>query len=247
MNNLKFILIASLFFAFTGCGNTDVKSEKVNLTDAKIRLYINKAQQDPGNYRNYDNLAYYYFQKARETGNSDFYNLAENAVNRSLEIKPDSFTGTVFYSKLKLANHEFNEALKYAKMAVRLKPGSGFSYGILGDAYLELHQIRNAEKAYKKMVELNPSLDSYGRMSNLMHHMHNHKGAVRYMELAYEEGLRKSSTPPENLAWTQVMLGEIYIESGNTAKAERYFKKALEIYEGYYLAEKNLKKISAGM
>ena len=238
------LMVTALILIMGACDKTEIEYNEVNLTDAKIRLYKNKTEQDPNNYSNYDNLAYYYFQKARETGNFDFYTEAGHAIRKSLEIKPDGHSGVILYAKLKLANHEFKQALLYAKRALELNPDSSYSYGIMGDAYLELHQISKAENAYKKMVELNPSLDSYGRMSNLMHHKHDHTKAIKYMELAYEEGLKKSSTAKEHLAWTQVMLGEIYLESGNTGKAEEYFKKALQLYDGYYLAENNLNKVS---
>ena len=243
-NDMKKILLTVLLIIFTSaCGNNEVTVSKVDLTDAKIKLYRQKVLKDPGNYGNYDNLAYYYLQKARETGNHDFFHLAEDAVVKSIEIKPDSYTGLVLYAKLKLAGHKFTEALKYTKKALEINPDSSYAYGIQGDAYLELHQISNAEKAYKIMLDINPSLDSFSRMSNLMRHKHNHILAIKYMELAYEAGLMKSSTPKENLAWTQVMLGEIYLDSGNREKAEFYFKNALGIYDGYYLAVNNLDKL----
>lgn len=244
MKNKKILIIVFFLFIIAACNNKDVKENDINLTDAKIRLYKQKTEQDPNNYRNYDNLAYYYFQKARETGNFDFYLKADHAIGKSLEIKPDSNTALGLYAKLKIANHEFRQALQYAKKALALKPNSGYTYGILGDAYLELHQISNAEKAYKKMMELDPSLESYARMSNLMHHKHNHVDAIKFMELAYRAGLKNHSTPKEHLAWTQVMLGEIHLESGNSNQARNYFNNALDLFEGYYLADKQLKKMN---
>lgn len=240
---MNFLIVVLLFTLTAACGDINEKDNKFDPTDAKIKLYKQKTTQDPANHINFDNLAFYYLQKARETGNHSFYHLAEDAVIKSLEINPVSNTGLALYAKLKLTEHEFKEALKYAKKALELSPDSYYTYGILGDAYIEIHQISNAEKAYKKMLELNPSLDSYGRMSNLMHHKHNHSESIKYMEMAYEAGLSKSSTPKEHLAWTQVMLGEIYLESGNKEKGEIYFTKALEIYDGYYLAQNNLNKI----
>ena len=244
MKKLSFLLILFLLIFNAACDNKKIENNKVSLTDAKIKLYEHKINQDPKNHSNYDNLAFYYFQKARETGNFEFYSPAGHAIKKSLEIRPDSHTGLILYAKLKLANHEFREALHYAKKSLEIKPDYVYSYGILGDAYLELHKTRMAENAYKKMLELNPSLDSYARMSNLMHHKHNHNDAIKFMELAYEAGLKKSSTPKEHLAWTHVMLGEIYLESGDKSLARSYFNRAIELFDGYYLANEHLKKIS---
>ena len=124
-----------------------------------------------------------------------------------------------------------------------MNPELSIAYGILGDAYLELHYLNKAENAYLKMKDLEPSLDSYSRISNLYSHRKNYSKAIKFMNMAYESGLKNSSTPKVNLAWTQVMLGSIYLDSGMIEKAENHFLNALEIYDDYYLAEKYLRKI----
>jgi len=242
MNKLHLFITATLLIFAVACHEGKKENKTVNITDAKIKLYKNKIDQDPSNYNNYDNLAHNYIQKARETGNSSYYIEAEKMLKKSLEINSDNYVGILLFAKTKLSNHEFIEALSFAKTAVELKPGIIPAYGILGDAYLELHDLSKAEKAYKKMIGLNPSLDSYSRMSNLMLHKHNHAEAIKYMEIAYESGLRNSSTPKENLAWTQVMIGSIYLDSGMFTEAENYFYKALEIFDGYYLAIEHLRE-----
>lgn len=245
MKILQINFLAILMIFTLACSKSEDKADFMssNLTDAKIKLYKNKINEDPSNYNNYDNLAQNYLQKARETGDTGYYEKAENTVKKSLEIKPDNYVGVLLFAKTKMANHRFSQALSYAKKAVDLMPERSVAYGILGDAYLELGQLSNAEKSYKKMVDLQPGLDSYSRISNLMHHRHNHEQAIKYMELAYEYGMKSPSTPKENIAWTQVMIGEVHLESGNLNEAETYFKRALDIFEGYYLAQEHLEKV----
>ena len=64
------------------------------------------------------------------------------------------------------------------------------------------------------------------------------------MDLAFESGIKSPVTPKENLAWTQVMIGSIYLDSENFIKAETYFNRALEIFDGYYLALEHLEEVN---
>ena len=245
MKKIIFVLAAALLISFLsirrGQENTDDK--KYNITDAKIKLYIAKAARDPSNSRTYNNLAQNYIQKARDTGEADYYHEAEKAAEKSLEINPMNYNGNVLYSRTQLAGHKFKKALEYAKIAVALRSERSAAYGILGDAYLEQGNIRSAESAYKKMAGIKPGLDSYSRISILYAKMGNYGKAIEYMQKAYEYGLKSKTVPPENLAWAQVMIGRNYLDTGNYDDAEKHFKNSLKIQNDYFLALKHLDEV----
>ncbi len=52
-------------------------------TDIEIRFFQWKVSQDPDDYFNYDRLGVAYIQKARETGDVTYYNLATAALTKS--------------------------------------------------------------------------------------------------------------------------------------------------------------------
>ena len=243
MNKLFFTFISLLMVFSFAC--KDGKKEKTTeyLTDAKIKLYEKKIEQDPTNYINYDNLAQNYILKARESGDSDFYNKAEDTLNKSLKINSNNYAAMVLYAKTQIAMHEFRKAFSYSATAVKMNPGRSVAYGILGDAYMELGNIDKASESYKRMVEINANLDSYSRVSNLRVVQGRTSEAIEAMEKAYESGLKKSR-PKENIAWTQVMLGAIYLNSGNLDLAEKHYTKATEIFDDYYLALEHLAEIN---
>ncbi|MGI9535361.1 MAG: tetratricopeptide repeat protein [Thermodesulfobacteriota bacterium] len=245
MKTLQINFLAILIIFTLACNKSEEKTEIMHssITDAKIKLYIKKIGEDPSNYNNYDNLAQNYIQKARETGDTDYYEKAAKTLNKSLEINPKNYVGVLLFAKTKMANHQYGQALNYAKKVIDLMPGRSVAYGILGDAYLELGLLSKAETAYKKMLNLKPGLDSYSRMSNLMRHMHDNDKGIKYMELAYESGMKSPSTPKENLAWTQVMIGSVHLDSGKLDEAETYFIRALAIFDGYYLAREHLEEV----
>lgn len=216
-----------------------------NKTDATIEFYTGKLESDPNSYTFHNRLAQAYIQKARETGNTDYYDKARFSLDESLNVNPENYNGLVYMAMANASEHNFKEALQYAKLATELKPNKSYGYGVLGDAYLELGEIQNAEKAYNKMIELKPGLDSYSRLSNLRDKKGDIKGAVVAMEKAYKSGLGESRTSKENLSWTQVMIGAKYLDQGQYNEAEKYFLRAVEIKSDYYLALEHLAEVKA--
>jgi len=230
-----------------GCSRPDSvnNTETESKTDSTIEFYQSKLMEDPTSYSFHNKLAQAYIQKARETGNIDYYEKAKASLEISLKINPKNYNGLVYMAMANASEHNFKEALKYAKIAVELNPDKSYGFGVLGDAYLELGQTRNAEKAYEKMIELKPGLDSYSRLSNLRDKKGDIQGAVKAMEKAYEAGLKDSRTSKENLSWTQVMIGAKYLDQAQYDKAEEYFSTAVEIKPDYYLALEHLAEVKA--
>ena len=55
--------------------------------DNAIRFYEWKISRDPGDFFNYDRLGAAYIRKGRETGDVNYYDLAEKALNKSLALE----------------------------------------------------------------------------------------------------------------------------------------------------------------
>lgn len=247
MNRIITIFFAILMIFPSACNeksDEQPEKEETNLTDARIRLYEKKTEQESSNYINYNNLAQLYLQKARETGDSSFYEKAESAVGKSLATTPDNYEGTVLASKVAISKHQFSRALEFAKKTVDLKPESSYTYAILGDAHLELGDVRKAKEAYAKMHEINPGLDSFSRISRVNYLLGDTESAVEMMENAYNSGL-KSSTSKENIAWTQVMIGLYHFNQGEFDKAEKHYNNSMDILEDYYLGLEHLAELNA--
>lgn len=246
MNRLLIVFfLISIILPIACFENTkNPQNEEASLIDAKIKLYKKKIDQDPSNYINYNNLAQLYLQKARETGDSILYKKAEDTINKSLNKTSDNYIATVLASKIAISNHEFSKALEYAERAASLKPDNSITYAVLGDAYLELGEIKKAETAYLKMHELNSNLDSYSRISRVNFLLGNTVEAVGMMEKAYTSG-QKSSMPKENIAWTQVMLGLYSFNQGDFEKAEKHYLRSMAILNDYYLGLEHLAELNA--
>ena len=103
-------------------------------------------------------------RKARETGDPSYFNRAEEALKKSLDINPNNagamrHLAYVFYSR-----HEFEPAAVHARKAIEMDSTDGDSYGILGDALMETGEYEKAEErlpendaAGRKFVLLQPA------------------------------------------------------------------------------------------
>ncbi len=173
-----------------------------------------------------------YQQRARETGDPSYYAKSEAALRDALRIDPDDLTATGGLGSLALARHRFREALALGRRTVTLSPSSARSYGIVGDALVELGRYDNAFRSFDTMARLKPSLGSYARVSYARELLGNQRGAVGAMKLALDAAIGQ----PEPEAWTRVQLGKLYWNRGRVAAAATQYRAALRVFPGYVYA-----------
>src|SRR5262249_37501362 len=156
----------------------------------------------------FNRLAGAYIQKARESGDLTYYDLAEKAVRRSLDLLSDVPAATpamVYLATVEFARHRFREAAKEAQRALDLNPSGISAYGVLGDAVFEMGEYDRAEAAYAKLL-------------NVMgvRHPHNRLGALQWMRgqpqvavEAFRRAVRaatEANVSRENVAWHHAQL-----------------------------------------
>src|SRR5687767_2924038 len=130
-------------------GIADFSLAQQNRTDNQISYYQELLKRNSQNAKAYYGLGDAMIRKARETGDASYFNRAEDALKKSLEIAPHNggamrHLAYVFYSR-----HEFEAAAMHARKAVQMNPRDGDSHGVLGDALLEVGQYAEAEMAYQ--------------------------------------------------------------------------------------------------
>jgi tetratricopeptide (TPR) repeat protein len=208
-------------------------SEKITPADLRIKAAQSKIEQAPDEPDGYNLLASAYSQKARETGDADFNAKTEAALARSLEVAPDNYDALKLRARLLLTYHRFTEALEVARGAQRLRPQDHDVYGALTDAFVELGEYEEAVRAAQTMVNLRPDTASYSRVSYLRELHGDTEGAIEAMLTAVKAA---SPQDPENLAWCRVQLGNLLMNAGRWAAAEREFDRALQIFPDYLMA-----------
>src|SRR5205814_3885706 len=130
---------------------------------------------------------------------------------------------------LALSRHRFGDALALGEQARALNPYSARTYGVIGDALVELGRYPEAFRAFDTMSRLRPSLSSYARVSygrELLGHTGN---AIKAMRLAVDA----ATGTAEPTAWTHVQLGKLYFNHGRYALAQREYRLANTIFPNY--------------
>src|SRR5207249_2746896 len=204
-------------------------------TDNQIAYYQQLLRRNPRNSKAYYGLGDALIRKAREIGDPDYFNHAEEALKRSLEIAPNNagamrHLAYVFYSR-----HEFEAAAAHAHKAIEMDATDGDSYGILGDALLEVGKYDEAKAAYEKMMQLEDSLYSRSRLAGLKSLQGDTAGSIIDLEQAIAVG-KEAKQPAESIAWTEWQLGSDHFALGNLPEAERSYLQSLKTYPNYYRA-----------
>jgi tetratricopeptide (TPR) repeat protein len=239
--NLAATIIATLSFIFFGPSFSFAQSTR---TDNQIGYYQQLLNRDPRSARAYYGLGDALIRKARETGDADYFNRAEAALTKSLELAPKNVGAMrhlayVFYSR-----HEFEPAAVHARKAIALNSTDADAYGILGDALLETGQYEGAEEAYRKMMDLEKNLYSYSRLAGLESMRGDSAGATADLERAIVSG-KAQRAPAESIAWAQWQLGSDHFSLGNLEKAEANYRQSLDTYPNYYRALAGMAQVRA--
>jgi tetratricopeptide (TPR) repeat protein len=221
-------------------------------TDNTIRFFEWKVSQDPDDFFNYDRLGVAYIQKARETGDVEYYNLAERALKKSLELSPQAAPAKEHLAAVYYANHRFGESLALAQEAIELNPTDSTPYALIGDARSEMGEYSEAWAAYQHLQNPTGSQSARSSFQYLEESRESAqsfltgdtKAAIDHMRRAVDISVG-SRMARETIAWSYFTLGEDYFQAGNLTDAEAAYGDALKIYPDYHRALAGSAKVSS--
>ena len=211
------------------------------------------AARNPKDARTFAILGAAYFQRARETGDVADYQLAEDSLNKSLDLDSTDFsanTALETMAEVCMGEHRFSDALHYAQKALSLGTGDVTPFAIVGDAYADMGEYDKAAAAYARLTPRNMALApraAYARDSRLSYLKFisgDTSTAISLMKAAVTEGV-EAQLQSENLAWLYYELGEYETLAGNAGAADVAFRQALSIHPGDYRALAALGKLRA--
>jgi tetratricopeptide (TPR) repeat protein len=202
----------------------------LNANTGEIVLQLQQdLRKDPKNERAFVLLGLAYQQRARETGDPAYYTKSEGVLERALALNPKDYLAYSGLGSLELSRHRFREALDLGRKAHELAPTDARTYGVIGDALVELGRYPEAFRAFNTMTRLRPSLSAYARVSYGRELIGHTAKAIRAMKLAIDA----ATDAAEPTAWTHVQLGKLYFNHGRYTAAEREYRIALTAFPGY--------------
>ena len=226
-----FILCASVGWCQTEASRaTPLAGSRLNSeTDKQIQSFQLHVKSAPRDYAGYDALGSAFFQKARETGDIAYYDLAEQTLKKSLELAPHDFHAAdplVHIALVYMGEHRFKDALGSAQQAIGLGSGDLAAFAIEGDAYTDIGDYDEAAEAYNTVQTLGQVTSSPLALACMsdsriayLRFLHGHsEEAIRLMRSAIAATLQ-INMPRENLAWLYFELGERYFQAGELENA----------------------------
>jgi len=222
-------------------------------TDRLIHSLQSRVSMFPGDYRTCDRLGSAYIQKGRETADAAYYELAQQALSKSLEVHANDLEATdatTHMAVIYMAEHRFQDALTWAQKALALGSGDPSPWAIVGDALADLGEYDKAAAAYSKLQgnlgardePLGLSYQRDSRMSYLRFISGDSKAAIEVMQSAIRTAIALHM-PGENIAWSLFELGDYFFQSGNLREAEDAYQNAIAHYPGYYRALAGLARV----
>ena len=227
---------------------TPVASAPARDAATEIRRLQTALRHDRSDAESLTLLGLAYEQRARETGDPSYYSRADGVLGEALALSPRSPLVQSGLGSLALARHRFRDALSLGRRAVALGTSSGAprslqsrSWGVVGDALVELGRYGAAFGAFDRMMRLEPGLAAYARVSYARELLGHRAAALAPMRAAVDA----SDGEPEPLAWTSVQLGKLYWSLGRIDAARAQYLRALHALPGYVYALDALAQVDA--
>jgi tetratricopeptide (TPR) repeat protein len=258
----KWLLVVMTCCASTACCQPEparpavrAAATTVSETDIQIQTLQAHVKEAATDYAAYDGLGSAFFQKARETGDIAYYDLAEQTLKRALDLAPHDFRAAdplVHMALVYMGEHRFQDALAYAQKAISLGSGNLPAFAIEGDAYTDLGDYDEATAAYNTLQTLGRAVSSPlalaymsdSRIAYLRFLHGDSAGAIALMNNAITAALQ-ASLPRENLAWLDFELGERYFQSGDLENAALSYQSGLAADPAHYRSLGGLAKVRA--
>ena len=237
---MKFHAVGILLCAGLVCAVAGA-SEKRNPVDLELEFWEKRQDRDPADYITPEKLGEAYLQKSRESGDLSYLLKAEKALKKSLALKPNHTQAMNWLAYVYCMEHRFNAAITLGEATLKLLPDDGFSFGILGDSYLELGHFEKAESTYLKAMELAPGMFSFARWAHFQFMKGDIPAAVEFYKQALDDAQR-TIRAPAHIAWCQTQLGYLYFRIGKIETAEALYLDAIKTFPAgnaplEYLAE----------
>jgi tetratricopeptide (TPR) repeat protein len=226
---------------FAAAQNTTGIAANLSPTEQSIAEARKAISEKPEEYAGYNLLAAALVRRGQETSGGAFFNQAEDALKKSLELAPNNFDAGKIQVSILLGKHEYPAALDTAKTLNKKMPDDVMVYGLLTDADLALGNYKDAEDAAQWMLNLRPgNRPALINAAGLRELFGDSEGAYELVELAYQ------STPPTDIparASLLAQMGHLRFASGNIDSAEKLLQQALTVYPAYPAALGNLAEL----
>jgi tetratricopeptide (TPR) repeat protein len=200
-----------------------------------------RLQRLPNDWTTWAELGMAYVQRARTSADLADYPRAQEALDRSLAIRPeDNATALTGLGALAAARHDFPTALRHGHAALAVDPYRAAALGVIADALTELGRYEEAFATVQRMVDLRPDAASYARAS----YTWELRGDVGRATEAMRRALDAAHDPADR-AFARLHLGLLAFGTGDLDTAATHFIEGLRLLPGHPPLRAGLARVRA--
>ncbi|GAA2998319.1 tetratricopeptide repeat protein [Streptomyces drozdowiczii] len=175
-----------------------------------------------------------YVERGRRAADPAYYARAEQALKRSLDVRPGEKGNTAAWvglASLANARNDFVTAKKWGETVRARQPKEWTVYPELIDAYNGLGDRKSAITAVEKFTELRAGVPALGRAAE----MYRDRGWREDALATAQDAANRAGTPAEKAACL-TRLGELAWERGEPKEAVAQYGAALRVDRGHHPA-----------
>lgn len=182
----------------------------------------------PQDWRGWSALGSLYVEQARVSADPAYYDRAEAAFERSLEVRPtDNADAVTGQAALAAARHDFTEALALAERSQQIDSFNPAALAVMGDALVELGRYDDAFAAFERLNSVKPGVAAYSRASYAWELRGDTERATAAMEMALQ-----AASGRDQSTFAAYQLGQLAFGQGDLDTAERRFTEGLQVDPG---------------
>ena len=215
-----------------GSDATDLRAPyDPQLVHKTLEFWAKSSQRDNLDAISRAQLAHWYLESYRETGDSADITRAEQAARASLAIRPTD-AALMQLARALLNQHRFAAALKEAKRAALVNP-DGFR--LAADIEYEMGDYATAQKDLLKappQQESDPSF--YALLSRFSELRGDSKTQLDLLKRATQQADANIDDAVQSVSWFHERRGRALFMTGHLDEAEKSYRKALQVFPRDY-------------
>lgn len=196
--------------------------------DASITALQAHLRAQPADFGGWATLGLAYVEQARTKGDPSRYPQAQEALARSLKLRPHYDPALAGRAALAAARHDFAGALKYADLALEQNPYSERALCSRIDALVELGRYDEASKAADLADSRRPGVPVFTRFA----YVHELRGDVKTARRVLRQALA-TATSHGDIAYVASALGQLAWNQGDYDDALISYARALAADDSY--------------
>ncbi len=173
-------------------------------------------------------LGQLYLRKAKEQGDHQAYQLAEQTFRQVLSDNANDLSAQTYLATALQAQHHFAKALEIATNVAEVAPKNTLAVATIGDCQLELGQYKNAEQSFKKLAQMTNGPAVQARLARLAELKGQTDQATEMLTAALRD-VQDAGGLPSLEAWFEWRLGQLAFDSGRLQRANRHFQNAVAV------------------